>query len=100
MPPLSRSPASDEEIRIAIWLMDMVDNGEASRLSWDSAVTILTQRGLSLHQLHKIWPLADRDNKGYLTGSELTVAVRLIGWVQAGHEVTEGLVKSRQSTLF
>ena len=98
--PSSRSPASDEEIRIANRLMDMVDSGKASTFSLDSAAAILTQRGLSLHQLYKIWSLADRSNKGYLTSSELTVAIRLIGWAQAGHEIVEGLVKTCQSNLF
>ena len=100
MPPRSRAPASDEEIRIANRLMDMVDNGKASTLSLDSAAAILTPRGLSLQQLHNLWPLADRGNKGHLTSSELIVAVRLIGWVQAGHEVAEELVKRCQSNLF
>lgn len=100
MPPRSGSLASDEEVRLANRIMDMVDNGKASTLSLDSAIAILTQRGLSLLQLHKIWPLADGGSKGHLTNSELTVAVRLIGWVQAGHEVAEELIDRRRSISF
>ncbi|KJA22492.1 hypothetical protein HYPSUDRAFT_649710 [Hypholoma sublateritium FD-334 SS-4] len=92
MPPRSSSPASDEEVRVANRIMDMVDNGKASTLSLDSAIAILTQRGLSLSQLHNIWPLADRGSKGHLTNGELIVAIRLIGWVQAGHEVSQELM--------
>ncbi|THV05414.1 hypothetical protein K435DRAFT_105135 [Dendrothele bispora CBS 962.96] len=58
----------------------------------DAAVEILRDCGLSHEVLAEVWNMADEGPKGYLLARDVALALRLIGWAQAGEKITENLV--------
>jgi hypothetical protein len=48
------------------------------------AIEAFTDTGLSPETLSAIWDIADRNAKGYLVKEEILIAIRLVGWAQAG----------------
>ncbi|CAE6514784.1 unnamed protein product [Rhizoctonia solani] len=50
----------------------------------EEAVKIFAGSGLPPTTLGEVWQLSDTDNNGFLTEAGLGIALRLIGWAQAG----------------
>ncbi|KAK7470982.1 hypothetical protein VKT23_002396 [Stygiomarasmius scandens] len=61
-------------------------------LAPDAAVEILADCGLSHEVLAEIWNLADDGPKGYLLAKDVALALRLVGWAQAGENISQDLV--------
>ena len=59
------------------------------------AIGILKQNGLSYKQIREIWNVADRKGTGNLARDELTILIRLMGWVQAGKSVDTAFLLDR-----
>ncbi|QRV74778.1 hypothetical protein RhiJN_02793 [Ceratobasidium sp. AG-Ba] len=59
----------------------------------DYAVNIFESSGLPKTTLGQIWELADPENNGFLTDTGVGVALRLIGWAQAGEKPREDLAQ-------
>ncbi|KAF9552851.1 hypothetical protein CPC08DRAFT_768004 [Agrocybe pediades] len=63
------------------------------------AIGILKQNGLSYKQIREMWKVADRNATGILSRNEVTVLIRLMGWVQAGKSVDTPFLLDRQGPL-
>ena len=86
--------ASDEELQLSIRLLETNNWHSTDTLSVDSAIGIFKQSGLTFKQLRDIWTIADKKGSGNLSKHELAVVIRLMGWVQAGEPLHEGLLAS------
>ncbi|KDR70137.1 hypothetical protein GALMADRAFT_103267 [Galerina marginata CBS 339.88] len=86
------SPASDDELLMANRLLEKNIWTRPGSLSFDSAVGIFRQNGLSPTQVRDIWRIADRTGSGTLSRDELVVAIRLMGWAQVGETINEELL--------
>ncbi|KJA22491.1 hypothetical protein HYPSUDRAFT_40869 [Hypholoma sublateritium FD-334 SS-4] len=89
--------ASDNEYDIATRILGGGSSTNRERtqtttLSLEAAIRLFSECGLPLIQLREIWPVVDVDRKGYLSKEELSGALRLIGWSQAGHKPTVSLL--------
>ncbi|CUA75872.1 EH domain-containing and endocytosis protein 1 [Rhizoctonia solani] len=60
------------------------DTQDLGVVTGEEAVKIFAGSGLPPTTLGEIWQLSDSDNNGFLTEAGLGVALRLIGWAQAG----------------
>ena len=86
--------ATDEELQLSSRLLETNNWHNADRLSVDAAISIFKQSGLTFKQLRDIWTIADKEGSGSLSKHELAVAIRLMGWVQAGQPLHEDLLAS------
>ncbi|KIM42292.1 hypothetical protein M413DRAFT_50865, partial [Hebeloma cylindrosporum] len=81
---------SVEELQLATRLLE-TNVCQSDMLSIDSAIGIFKQSGITLKQLRDIWTIADKRGSGSLSKNELAVVLRLMGWVQSGEQIREGL---------
>lgn len=88
--------ATEDELQLAEKLLEINNWKRSDSLSVDTALGIFKQTGLSFKQLREIWTIADKNGAGSLSRDELTVAIRLMGWVQSGAHLSEGLLAQRQ----
>ncbi|CAE6413784.1 unnamed protein product [Rhizoctonia solani] len=58
----------------------------------EEAVKIFAGSGLPPTTLGEVWQLSDTDNNGFLTEAGLGIALRLIGWAQAGENPKKELI--------
>ncbi|KAF4610073.1 hypothetical protein D9613_010463 [Agrocybe pediades] len=79
--------ASQDEIELANKFLDLDKWTCSDTLSIDMAIGILKQNGLSYTQIREMWKVADRNATGILSRNEVTILIRLMGWVQAGKSV-------------
>ncbi|KAF9567118.1 hypothetical protein CPC08DRAFT_703357 [Agrocybe pediades] len=91
----TKTPSSSfaEEAQLARQILLVANGQSAGALSSDAAIDIFKRSGLSYAALRDIWAIADRKGSGDLSFDELTVAIRLMGWVQAGEALNESLVE-------
>ena len=82
---------SVEELQLATRLLE-TNIWRSDILSIDSAISIFKQSNITLKQLREIWTIADEKGSGSLSKNELAVVVRLMGWVQSGEPLREGLL--------
>ncbi|PPQ79333.1 hypothetical protein CVT25_002563 [Psilocybe cyanescens] len=87
------SSASEEEVQLASQILNMTNCQQTGVLSADAAIDIFRKSGLSFAILRDIWAIADADVSGDLTQEELAVAIRLMGWVQAGEALHDSLLQ-------
>ena len=85
-----------EELELIAEIMTLTNTEESRVLSTEAAIDIFERSDLSRKDLREIWRLADKDRNGMLSSRELVVALRLIGWVQAGKELEPHLVNLRE----
>ena len=81
---------SVKELELATRLLE-TNIWQSDILSIDSAIGIFNQ-SVTLKQLRDIWTIADKKGSGSLSKNELAVVVRLVGWVQSGEPLREGLL--------
>ncbi|KAH9478338.1 putative calcium-binding protein [Psilocybe cubensis] len=86
--------ASEEEEQLANQILTMTDCHHRGVLSADAAIEVFKKSGLSYAILRDIWAIADANGSGDLSREELAVAIRLMGWVQAGEELGDHLLKN------
>ncbi|KAF9545519.1 hypothetical protein CPC08DRAFT_386052 [Agrocybe pediades] len=91
--------ASQDEIELANKFLELNKWTCSDTLSIDMAIGILKQNGLSYKQIREMWQVADRNGTGMLSRNELTVLIRLMGWVQAGKSVDTPFLLDRQGPL-
>ncbi|KAF9477811.1 hypothetical protein BDN70DRAFT_90513 [Pholiota conissans] len=84
--------ASDEEVELARQLLKVAECEQAGALHADVAVDIFGRSRLTVEQLRDIWNLADKNGSGDLSIEELAMAIRLMGWAQAGESLHENLL--------
>lgn len=84
--------ASEEESELAAQILAVARCEQAGVLTAQAAIDIFGRSGLSFEQLRDIWNLSDQNQNGELSKNELTVAIRLMGWVQAGEMLHVDLV--------
>ncbi|KJA25508.1 hypothetical protein HYPSUDRAFT_64689 [Hypholoma sublateritium FD-334 SS-4] len=84
--------ASEEEGDLAAQILALAHCEQAGVLTAQAAIDIFGRSGLSFEQLRDIWNLSDQNQSGELSKNELTVAIRLMGWVQAGETLHADLV--------
>ena len=92
--------ASDEELQLCTRLLETSNWHQTDTLSVDAAIGIFKQSGLTFKQLRDIWTIADKKGSGNLSKHELAVVIRLMGWVQAGEPLDEGLLASGVHPLY
>jgi epidermal growth factor receptor substrate 15 len=82
---------SVKELELATRLLE-TNIWQSDILSIDSAIGIFKQSDITLKQLRDIWTIADKKGSGSLSKNELAVVIRLMGWVQSGEPLREGLL--------
>ena len=97
--PLYTPMASEEESELAAQILTVARCEQAGVLTAQAAIEIFGRSGLSFEQLRDIWNLADTNQSGELSKNELMVAIRLMGWVQAGETLHVNLVKKGEEFL-
>lgn len=76
--------ATAQEQQLIKTVLAKADTQDLGVVTGDEAVKVFAGSGLSPTLLGEIWQLSDVDNNGFLTESGLGIALRLIGWAQAG----------------
>ena len=84
--------ATDEEEQLATQILVLTHCQEAGALSSEAAIDIFRRSGLSFTILRDIWNIADKNGSGDLSHDELAMAIRLMGWVQMGEALDDGLL--------
>lgn len=84
--------ASDDEADLAAQLLKIAKCEQAGALPPNVAVDLFGRSGLTVEQLRDIWNLADQNGSGDLSKDELAMAIRLMGWAQAGEAFDSGLL--------
>jgi len=86
--------ATEEEEALATQVLILKNCHTTGILNADAAIDIFKRSGLSFDILRDIWTVSDMNRS---SKEELTVALRLMGWVQAGEALSEGLLQKRTS---
>jgi len=86
---------SEEELQLAAKLLETSSWNRSDTLSVDSAIGLFKSSGLSFKQVRDIWTIADKNGTGNLSKGELTVVIRLMGWVQSGRSLDESLLREK-----
>ncbi|KAJ1307259.1 hypothetical protein OPQ81_001372 [Rhizoctonia solani] len=82
--------AQEQQVIKAVF--SKADTQDLGVITGDEAVKIFAGSGLSPTTLGEIWQLSDTDNNGFLTEAGLGIAIRLIGWAQAGESPKKELI--------
>jgi hypothetical protein len=89
--------ATEEEEQLATQILIIKNCHTTGILNSVAAKDIFERSGLPDDMLYKIWTLSDKDRSGDLSRDELMMAVRFMGWVQAGEKLHESLLAKRTS---
>ena len=93
--PAATFTATEEEEQLATQILILKSCHTTGILNADAAIDVFKRSGLPFEVLRDIWTLSDTNRSGDFSKDELTVAVRLMGWVQAGERLHEGLLARR-----
>ncbi|CAE6423113.1 unnamed protein product [Rhizoctonia solani] len=74
--------AQEQQVIKAVF--SKADTQDLGVVTGDEAVKVFAGSGLPPTTLGEIWQLSDTENNGFLTDKGLGIALRLIGWAQAG----------------
>ncbi|KAF5334627.1 hypothetical protein D9611_011985 [Ephemerocybe angulata] len=85
--------ATPEELELIAEILTFTRSEMSRIVSTEAAIDVFERSDLKRNDLKEIWRLADKDRNGMLTSKELAVALRLIGWVQAGEPLAEHLIE-------
>jgi len=78
---------SDEELELATHILTLQGFTDTGALRGAQARDVFDRSGLDPIILRDVWTIADENKSGDLTRDELSIAIRLIGWVQAGESL-------------
>ncbi|KAJ6567192.1 hypothetical protein DFH09DRAFT_454144 [Mycena vulgaris] len=90
--PLNFTPSAAESALVA----QLFARGEPHKLgvlTGGAALDLFSKTNLSDQVLSEIWSIADKDGHGWLSPRQTAVAIRLIGWAQAGVKATPELLE-------
>lgn len=92
---------TEEEIGIATEILASLRlDTDTGVLRGEQAREIFTRSALPPTILRDIWNLSDTNGNGELSKQEISMAVRLIGWVQSGESLRSGLLAKGKVILF
>ncbi|KAH7342042.1 hypothetical protein B0J17DRAFT_715181 [Rhizoctonia solani] len=74
--------AQEQQVIKAVF--SKADTQDLGVITGEEAVKVFAGSGLPPTTLGEIWQLSDTENNGFLTDKGLGIALRLIGWAQAG----------------
>ncbi|KAJ7367966.1 hypothetical protein DFH08DRAFT_829924 [Mycena albidolilacea] len=86
------TPSAEEEALVA-HLFSQGGPHKLGVLTGEAALELFSRTNLSPEVLGGIWAIADKDAHGWLSQAQTAVAVRLIGWAQAGVKATPELLE-------
>lgn len=92
---MSFQPTS-AEVALVSAIFAQHDPQKLGVITGDVAVRAFAGAYLPPAVLGLIWDLADDANNGWLARKGVAVAVRLIGWAQAGESIREELIHKRE----
>ncbi|TFK19447.1 hypothetical protein FA15DRAFT_674420 [Coprinopsis marcescibilis] len=81
-----------EELELVADVLTHANCQDTRVLSREAATDIFPRSKLSLVDLKMIWDISDNEPYGTLNTKELAMALRLMGWVQAGEELHKRLL--------
>ena len=87
---------SPEERRYFGQLFSAADTDKLGVVTGEVAVKFFEKTRLSSDVLGEIWQLADTENRGLLTPAGFGIVLRLIGYAQAGRQVSADLALKRE----
>ena len=90
---------SPEERRYFGQLFSSADTDKLGVVTGEVAVKFFEKTRLSSDVLGEIWQIADTENRGLLTPAGFGVVLRLIGYAQAGRQVSADLALKREHTF-
>ncbi|KAK9091982.1 hypothetical protein Syun_026893 [Stephania yunnanensis] len=64
------------------------------RVTGNDAIKFFAMSNLSRPELKQVWAIADSKRQGFLGLKEFIAAMQMVSLAQAGHEISEGLLKS------
>lgn len=85
--------ATDEETSLVSDILAFVGCESSGILDSEAGVGVFMRSGLSHTQLRDIWAIADEQSKGSLSKKEIAMAIRLMGWAQAGEKPSVTLLQ-------
>lgn len=90
--------ATAQEQQFIKTVFTKADTQDLGVVTGEEAVKIFAGSGLAPATLGEIWQLADTENNGFLTEIGLGIALRLIGWAQAGESPKKDLITRSKSS--
>ena len=87
---------SPEERRYFGQLFSAADTDKLGVVTGEVAVKFFEKTRLSPDVLGEIWQIADTENRGLLTPAGFGIVLRLIGYAQAGRQVSADLALKRE----
>ena len=87
---------SPEERRYFGQLFSAADTDKLGVVTGEVAVKFFEKTRLSSDVLGEIWQIADTENRGLLTPAGFGIVLRLIGYAQAGRQVSAELALKRK----
>ncbi|CAE6394549.1 unnamed protein product [Rhizoctonia solani] len=84
--------ASAQEQQVIKAVFSKADTQDLGVITGDEAVKVFAGSALPPTTLGEIWQLSDTENNGFLTETGLGIALRLIGWAQAGETPKKELI--------
>lgn len=88
-----------EERRYFGQLFSSADTDKLGVVTGETAVKFFEKTRLSSDVLGEIWQIADTENRGLLTPAGFGIVLRLIGYAQAGRQVSTELALKRKCIL-
>lgn len=90
---------SPDERRYFGQLFSTADTDKLGVVTGEVAVKFFERTRLSSDVLGEIWQIADTENRGLLTPAGFGIVLRLIGYAQAGRQVSADLALKRERIL-
>ena len=87
---------SPDERRYFGQLFSSADADKLGVVTGETAVKFFEKTKLSSDVLGEIWQIADTENRGLLTPAGFGIVLRLIGYAQAGRQVSTDLALKRK----
>ncbi|KAF8754352.1 Eps15 homology domain [Rhizoctonia solani] len=84
--------ATAQEQQVIKAVFARADTQDLGVVTGDEAVKVFAGSALPPATLGEIWQLSDTENNGFLTETGLGIALRLIGWAQAGEAPKKDLI--------
>lgn len=89
-------PPTPVEIRLIDAIFSVEDPQRSGFISRGRRIEVFGGSRLPLNILENIWTLIELGNDGFLTRNDTAIALRLIGWAQAGRSPSRELAEKRE----
>ncbi|XP_042489630.1 EH domain-containing protein 1-like isoform X1 [Macadamia integrifolia] len=84
---------SKENQKIYQEWFNFVDSDNDGRITGNDVTKFFAMSNLSRPELKQVWAIADSKRQGFLGFNEFIVAMQLVALAQAGHEVTQDIIR-------